>query len=62
MDMTQLTSLFGWMLVINMAVYTLAAGFIIFARDFTTRLEARVTGADGCLASPPSAGRLHDWR
>ncbi len=44
MDMTTLTALFGWMLVINIGVYTLAAIFIIFARDWTARLEARITG------------------
>ena len=44
MDMSQLTSLFGWMLVINVGVYALAAVFIIFARDFAANLEARITG------------------
>ncbi|RZW07695.1 MAG: hypothetical protein EX266_06125 [Rhodobacteraceae bacterium] len=42
--MSQITAVFGWMLVINLAVYTLAAVLIVFARDFTTRLEARITG------------------
>ena len=44
MDITQVTSVFGWMLLINVAFYTLAAGFIIFARDWTAKLEARITG------------------
>lgn len=44
MDIGQVTAVFGWMLVINIAVYTLAAVMIIFARDFTAKLEARITG------------------
>ena len=44
MDMSVLTSLFGWMLLINIGIYALAAMFIIFARDFTIGLEARITG------------------
>ncbi len=44
MDIETLTSLFGWMLVINTAIYTFAAAFIIFARDFTVKVEARITG------------------
>lgn len=44
MDMEQVTAVFGWMLLINLAVYTLAAVFIVFARDWTARLEARITG------------------
>ena len=44
MDMTQITALFGWMLLINLGVYLLAAAFIVFGRDWTSRLEARITG------------------
>lgn len=44
MDMEQVTAVFGWMLLINLAVYTLAAVFIVFARDWTAKLEARITG------------------
>lgn len=44
MDMTVLTQLFGWMLLINIVIYMLAAVFIIFARDWTIRLEAWITG------------------
>ncbi len=44
MDMSQLTSLFGWMLVINMGVYAISAFFIVFARDFAVNLQVRVTG------------------
>lgn len=44
MDTNTLTALFGWMLAINLGVYALAAVFIVFARDWTARLEARITG------------------
>lgn len=44
MDLSQLTSLFGWMLLINAGIYTFAAGMIIFARDFAVGIEARITG------------------
>lgn len=44
MDLAQVTSLFGWMLVINIVVYTFAALMIIFARDWVSRFEARITG------------------
>ena len=44
MEMAVLTAIFGWMLVINIVVYTLAAVVIIFARDFASNLEARITG------------------
>jgi hypothetical protein len=44
MDMTQLTQFFGWMLLVNVGIYCLAAGMIIFARDWTVALEARITG------------------
>lgn len=44
MDITQVTAVFGWMLVINLGFYALAAVFIIFAGDFAAKLEARITG------------------
>ncbi len=44
MDMTVLTAIFGWMLVINLVVYSLAAVLIIFARDWVSNVEARITG------------------
>lgn len=44
MDLSQVTAVFGWMLVINLGVYTLAAVLIVFARDWTSKLEARITG------------------
>jgi len=44
MDIEQVTAIFGWMLVINVGVYALAAVFLIFARDFAANLEARLTG------------------
>ena len=44
MDIEQVTAVFGWMLVINVGLFLLAAGFIIFARDFAANLEARITG------------------
>lgn len=44
MDIEQVTAVFGWMLVINVGLYALAAVFIIFARDWVSNLEARITG------------------
>lgn len=44
MDITQITALFGWMLLINVVLYTFVAAFIIFARDWTANFEARITG------------------
>ena len=44
MDTTQLTALFGWMTAINIGVYSFTAVFIIFARDWTAQLQARITG------------------
>ena len=44
MGFADLTAVFGWMLVINLGVYMLAAVFIVFGRDWTARLEARITG------------------
>lgn len=44
MDISILTEFFGWMLLVNAGLYTLAALFIIFARDWTMALEARITG------------------
>lgn len=44
MDMTVLTAIFGWMLLINLVVYGLAAVVIIFARDWVSNFEARITG------------------
>ena len=44
MDTTQITAIFGWMLVINLVVYTFAAAVIIFAGGWAARLEAWVTG------------------
>ena len=44
MDMTQLTAVFGWMLVINLVIYTWAALWIIFARDWITKIQARIMG------------------
>lgn len=44
MDIDQITAVFGWMLVINLGFYTLAAVFIVFARERIARFEARMTG------------------
>ena len=44
MDMTALTAIFGWMLVINLVIYTFSAIFILFARDWVSNFEARLTG------------------
>lgn len=46
MDIGQVREVFGWMLVFNIGFYTLAAVFIIFARDFAVKLEARITGVE----------------
>lgn len=43
MDIAQLTAFFGWMLVINIAIYAFSAAFIVFARDLVTTLQVRVT-------------------
>ncbi len=37
-----LTALFGWMSLINMAVYALAAGLFMFARDWIMGVQTRV--------------------
>ncbi|MEO9824313.1 MAG: DUF6868 family protein [Paracoccaceae bacterium] len=44
MDIGQVTAVFGWMLVINVVIYALAAVMIIFARGWVSNLEARITG------------------
>ena len=44
MTLDQLTAFFGWMLVINMVIYAWSALWIIFARDFVTRMQARIMG------------------
>ena len=47
MDIAQLTTFFGWMLVINIVIYAVSAGFVVLARDFVTNLQVRVTGVSG---------------
>ena len=44
MTLDQITAVFGWMTVLNAGLYTLQAGFIIFAPNFTLGLQKRVTG------------------
>ena len=44
MDISQVTAIFGWMLVINLAVYLFAAAVIVFAGNWAARFEARITG------------------
>ena len=44
MDINEMTAVFGWMLVINVAIYALSAVFIIFARDFAVKLQAQIPG------------------
>jgi len=44
MGMDGLTAVFGWMLLINVLIYMLQAGFIVFARDWVSGLQARMTG------------------
>lgn len=50
MTLDQLTALFGWMTLINIVIYSIAAGFIIFARDWIVRLQS------GLMGIPPE-----DW-
>jgi hypothetical protein len=38
------TAIFGWMTVINLAVYLVAAAFIVFARGWITHLQERLMG------------------
>ena len=44
MELSLIKAIFGWMLVVNVGIYTLAAVFLIFARDWVSRFEARLTG------------------
>ncbi|WP_424926786.1 DUF6868 family protein [Amaricoccus tamworthensis] len=44
MDVQNLTAVFGWMTVINLAIYLWAALFIIIGRDRIYRLQAWMTG------------------
>ena len=44
MDMEQITAVFGWMTLINLALYMLAAAFVVIGRDWTARFEAWITG------------------
>lgn len=44
MSQAEFTSLFGWMLLINIAIYAWAAIFIIFARDFVVGIQSRIMG------------------
>ena len=44
MELEQITAVFGWMTLINLIIYTLAAFVVIFARDWAVSLQARLTG------------------
>jgi hypothetical protein len=44
MSMAELTAIFGWMTVINLAFYFWAAAFIVLGRDWVSRLQARIMG------------------
>ncbi len=44
MSIEELTALFGWMTLINMVIYAWAAVFIVFAREWVSRLQARIMG------------------
>ena len=44
MDMAELTAFFGWMLVINLVIYTWAALWIVLARDWISGVQARIMG------------------
>ena len=50
MGLSDLTAVFGWMLVINLVIYTWAALWIIFARDWVSNMQARIMGV-----------RAEDW-
>jgi hypothetical protein len=41
------TAVFGWMTVINLAVYLVAAAFIVFGRGWVVRLQSRMMGVPG---------------
>ncbi len=44
MDITTLTEFFGWMTLINIAIYTVTAFVVIALRDPVMRLQSRLTG------------------
>ena len=44
METAELTAVFGWMLVINLVIYTWAALWIVLARDWISNLQARIMG------------------
>ncbi|NRB01190.1 MAG: hypothetical protein HRU32_15505 [Rhodobacteraceae bacterium] len=44
MDITALTAVFGWMLVVNLVIYTITAGFVILARDWVIGIQSRTIG------------------
>lgn len=44
MTLAQVTSVFGWMTVINIVIYMLAAAFIIFGRNWLVELQSRMMG------------------
>lgn len=44
MGLAELTTLFGWMTVINLAVYIVTALCVTLGRNRITRLQTRLTG------------------
>lgn len=44
MDFSEITAVFGWMLLINLGLYSLLAILFMSARDWLCRFEARMTG------------------
>jgi hypothetical protein len=46
MDISEITTFFGWCTVINLSVYTFSALFIIVFKGLTTNLHSRVMSVD----------------
>lgn len=44
MTLAQVTSVFGWMTLINIVIYLLAAAFIVFGRNWLVDLQSRLMG------------------
>lgn len=44
MNISEITTFFGWCTLINMSVYTFSALFIIVFKSFTTNLHSKLMG------------------
>ncbi len=42
----QITAIFGWMTIVNILLYTYAAFFIVFKRDWIMGLHSRLLGVE----------------